>query len=272
MARQRFEAEVPDGMRLGFAQGSEGGMRGLLFDEETNKLVGHAKLFEAEDDDDWRSSTHQGSPSTPPQRDEQYDEFIAAISEALAHLVLRGVGTAAPHVRQWWQDKAAPAFKSTQMKVKSTLKRTTRSKKTDDGIVTGDMVTLNDTEPSDPSNQEDAGLDAIGPTMSSAEARQRFTDAVVAMAFAREQMRRLHNARISDDDGPSELASTLKELSPQRVGEAIHLMLEAEPSMLHRKNLVAFKTSLVTAQLGGDLVPLGNETPEELLRLAEGEQ
>jgi hypothetical protein len=36
--------------------------------------------------------------------------------------------------------------------------------------------------------------------------------------------------------------------------------------------LVAFKTSLLTAQLGGDLVPLGNETPEELLRLAEGEQ
>jgi hypothetical protein len=92
------------------------------------------------------------------------------------------------------------------------------------------------------------------------------------MAFAREQMRHLHNARISDDDGPVELASTLKELSPQRVGEAIHLMLEADPSMLDRENLAAFKMSLVTVQLGVDLVPLRNETPGKRLRLAEGEQ
>jgi len=90
------------------------------------------------------------------------------------------------------------------------------------------------------------------------------------MAFAREQMRRLHNARISDDDGPLELASTLKELSPQRVGEAIHLLLGANPSMLDRENLAVFKTRLVTTRLGGDLVPLGNETPEELLRLGRG--
>lgn len=272
MARQRFEAEVPDGMRLGFAQTSEGGVRGLLFDEETSKLVGHAEFFEAEDEDDWWSSTHPGSPDTPPQRDEEYDELIAAISDALALLVIHGVEAAAPHVRQWWQDKAVPAFKSTQMKVKSTLKRTTRSKKTDDGIVTAKMVTLNDTEPSDPCNQEDVGLEAIGPTMSSAEARQRFTDAVMAMAFARQQMRCLHNARISDDDGPLELASTLKELSPQRVGEAIHLVLEGDPSMLDHENLEAFKMRLVTAQLGGDLVPLETKTPVKLLRLAEGEQ
>jgi len=103
------------------------------------------------------------------------------------------------------------------MKVKSRLKRTTGSKTTDDGIVTADVVTLNDTEPSDPSNQEDAGPEAMGPTMSSAEDRQRFTDAVVALAFAQEQTGLLHNARISDGDGSLELASTLKKLSPQGV-------------------------------------------------------
>jgi len=90
MPKQRFDAEVPDGMRLGFAYGAEGGTRGLLCDEKTDKLIGQAVFFEVEDDDDddWWTSTHQGRPDTQRQRDEERDQLIADIAGTLAFLVV----------------------------------------------------------------------------------------------------------------------------------------------------------------------------------------
>lgn len=213
VVRQRFEAEVPEGMRLGSARSHDGGFRGMLFDEETNKLVTHANFYEVEDDED----------------DEDDDEFVKAISGALALLV---ISSAAPHVRRWWQRKAVPALRSTQLKVRSTWKRTARTSTTD-------LVTARQPEPSDLFS--DDRLQATGLTMTSEEAWRRFTEAVLAMAFARSQMSVLQNASISDDDGPSELARALQELSPERVEDAIHALLEADPSMLDRQNLAAFK-------------------------------
>lgn len=51
MAWQHFKTEVPDGMRLGSATDSEGGVRGLLFDARTNRLVTHALFFRIHDGD-----------------------------------------------------------------------------------------------------------------------------------------------------------------------------------------------------------------------------
>lgn len=51
MAKKRFDVEVPDGQHLGFSRDTDGAYRAHLFDDETNDLVGHAELFEPEDDD-----------------------------------------------------------------------------------------------------------------------------------------------------------------------------------------------------------------------------
>lgn len=48
MAKKRFEVDVPDGQHLGKVRDS-GGTRGLLFDDKTGKLVGHAELREVRD-------------------------------------------------------------------------------------------------------------------------------------------------------------------------------------------------------------------------------
>lgn len=85
--------------------------------------------------------------------------------------------------------------------------------------------------------------------MSSAEAQQRLARAVVAAAYADEQMRLLRNARIIDDDDPLELASKMHELTPERLQSAIHLLLQAEPSMLGHDKLAAFEQTLVASEL-----------------------
>lgn len=101
MARKRVEAEVPDGTRLGFAQDSDGGMRGLLFDEETGKLVGHANLFEYDDYGD-------SNDDPPPERDQDVDVIVEVISQVLTNLLIYSAERAAPHVQNWWNDRARP--------------------------------------------------------------------------------------------------------------------------------------------------------------------
>jgi hypothetical protein len=92
-------------------------------------------------------------------------------------------------------------------------------------------------------------VETTGPEMSSAEAQQRFARAVVAAAYADEQMRLLRNASITDDDDPLELASKMQELTPERLQSAIHLLLQAEPTMLDHDKLAAFEKTLAAGEL-----------------------
>ena len=62
-------------------------------------------------------------------------------------------------------------------------------------------------------------------------------------------MRLLRNARITDDDDPLELASTMHELTPERLQSAIHLLLQAEPTMLDHDRLAAFEQTLVQGEI-----------------------
>jgi len=142
MVRQNFEVEVPDGMHLGFARDGDGALRGLLFDDDTNDLVGHAKLFEPEGD--WSDKPDQSEYLATRSAEE--DELIAQSAAALAALVILGIEIAAPHVKRWWRNQAAPAVRATRARVKSRLKRP--RDKSDDYILAPDVLTLADLQPS----------------------------------------------------------------------------------------------------------------------------
>jgi hypothetical protein len=133
-------------------------------------------------------------------------------------------------------------IKTTGRKVRTTLSRAPglrRIKNEDDLRV-----------PSGPrSGVERSEVVATGPEMSSAEAQQRLARAVLAAAYANEQMRLLQNARITDDDDPLELASKVHELTPERLQSAIHLLLQAEPTMLDHDKLAAFEQTLVEGEV-----------------------
>lgn len=274
MGRRLVAAEVPDGTRLGFSRDGEGGMRGLLFDDETNHLVGHATLYDV---DDHSLDTPQGNSDSSPQRDEDLDVFVEIMAQALASLAIYGIEKAAPPVRNWLKDKAVPAVKSTAVpavkalpgrviatpgKVKARLKRETDSKTTEDGHVVADMVTFGGADASANANGQASGVQVRGPVMSSTEAGQLLSRVVAATAFAREQMRVLHTATIVDDEGPVALASMLNELSPQHLEDAIRSVLAANPRMLERSTSTAIAASLQTRHPDVDLLPLSGAGAE----------
>jgi hypothetical protein len=51
VAKKRFDVEVPDGQHLGVSRGTDGAYRAHLFHDDTNELVGHAELFEVDEDE-----------------------------------------------------------------------------------------------------------------------------------------------------------------------------------------------------------------------------
>jgi hypothetical protein len=240
MRRKLMWVEWDDDARLSRSRKKPGAFSPLTRDSDDR--LGHVTLSDADEDDHEPSSSWPPGPDPDSEWDqEKFEQQVEAVATVLT-LLAEGVVWVAPHIRQWWSDSAKPAIKSTGRKVKTTLSRAPVLRRTTDA----NAVPV----PGRPrSGSERAEVEGTGPEMSSAEAQQRFARAVVAAAYADEQMRLLRNARITDDDDPLELASKMQELTPERLQAAIRLLLQAEPTMLDHDNLAAFEKTLAAGEL-----------------------
>lgn len=232
MAKKLMWVELPDDAHLSSSRKTPGAYSPLTRDSEDR--LGHVTLSDAEENE---YKPPSGWPSDPdPHSERDAEEFDQRVEAVVAVLTVLGVW-AAPHVRQWWSDSAMPAIKTSGSKVKATLLRAPglrRIKNENDVPV-----------PQGPrSGVERSEIETTGPEMSSAEAQHRFASAVLAAAYANEQMRILRNARIGDDDDPLELASKMRELTPERLQSAINLLLQADPTMLDHDKLAALEQTL----------------------------
>lgn len=270
--RKRFDVEIPDGQHLGFSRDSDGAYRAHLFDDETNQLVGHAELFEP-GDDDWGASNVDnayGWESESEDRNEDLDELAEALGNLVALGIITAAALAAPHIKRWWTDKVLPALKSTPARIKSAWKHVARSRSTDEEVITAELVVAE--PPSVQSSSEvDVALEELRVTMTSDEARQRFVAALVAKAFADEQLRLLRAARIEAGEDNAELERALRELTPEQVRDAINRMLANDPALLDRESLAEFGRLVDRGSPDPAYLPLGRAGVREVLRLTDGQ-
>lgn len=227
MARENFDVEVPEGTHLGFSRDTDGAYRAHLFDDETNELVGHAELFEPEDDygagyaPDPEPVYIYVSDDREAQREEDNE-----VADALAALAILGVivaaQKAAPHVKKWWNEQALPFLRD--KRARWFRRRKARVEATQEHV-----TVVAEPAPTE-SNDVFAALDEYRASMSSAEARERFIAALVARLFSEKQLHLLRNARIEDEQGSLELASAMDALTPQELEDGIRAMLEANPT------------------------------------------
>ena len=251
MAWQRFEIDVPDGMRLGEATDSEGGLRGMLFDERTNRLVTFARLFPAHDGPAERPRRAGPQPlrwtaESPNFREQLARAVLEPPLEALHELAVRKGEDAG----QWIHDKTLAGFDS--LKAKLQTLRSASSHASGAATVT----------PRQPKHGSDSGASE---TMTSAEAMERFDEAVLAAAYAGEQLRRLQKAVIVDEDGQPRVAAAGKHFAPDNVVEAILSALEKSPPMLEA-GLASFEERLLAARLAAQPTSLTLEQQAQLER------
>ncbi|MEV7807426.1 hypothetical protein AB0O28_31215 [Microbispora sp. NPDC088329] len=259
--RIRGYYEYPDGLTPGLSK--DGGIHQNLYDDQ-GRLTDHGTFFP---DDE-----NRGDP--PPVFVNVTNEYTSdsqatdplEVEALLGALVLLGaivaLKKAEPYVKRWWNDQALPTLKST-------WNRLARTRMADSRATTAELSTLAGPAPADSSREVLGELEECRASMSSAEARERFVAALTARLFSEEQIKMLCNARIGDDDGSSELNSTMGMLTPKQIGDGIALMLEANPSLLDEATLTELGRILGRSRDGG-YVPLGNEKIKEALRLVDG--
>lgn len=246
---------VRKGARLARSRKSANAHRGMTRDPDTNQ-VGQAEIFLKEENEPnpvalypqgcLDSDLHESEARAQERR-----ENAELLIEALVQIGVRLTEKAAPHVGKWWYEQALPVLKAkwndqALPSVKAKWSSVARSRTSDRGAEAAEDLQEVITASGDQRT-----------TMSGAEARKRFAAAVMARIYSDGQLRLVRNARIVDEgeDGPVELGAT-DDLTPQRIGEYVALMLEANPSLLGEDTLAELGKLVTIIRAAGGYIPI----------------
>jgi len=256
---------VPEGMHLRHSRDDEGRYRALLFENDTNKMVGPPELENRPDDDDANEYVYQPQPIAPSSESDEELTLgeLVAVAAVVAGIV--GIIKAAPHVIRWWQEKAVPSLTRTWNRLVDP-----HGEKSTDQTVTTELEVLSETATADFSTAVGFAIQDNRTPMSTDEAQQRLAAMLAAAAFIAQQMRLLSNARLEDDAAFPALKAAMEHLTTQQVTDSINLMLESNTNHLLDD---ALSVQLMTffggggRDLDGQYVPLKNDRVRDALRL-----
>jgi hypothetical protein len=251
--RKRFDVEIPDGQRLGFSRDTDGAYRAHLFDVETNDLVGHAELFEPDEEPSSPSIEYVYVPSSGAAEEGSHQLSAEELAE-LIDLVIRAAVAAAPHIRKWWT-----AFKA--RRAGQPISKRIPHRREDHGPSIPPRVAPLVAGPAPVQSNTELAIafqdDRI--RMSSVEARERFVAALLAREFSDAQMKLLQDALIEDEQGPVELEGAIGTLTPHDVAETLKGILQRNPSLLGQGTPTELIPILGGGRADGELVPLKAE-------------
>lgn len=219
-----YEPVVPKGQHLGTSHEVDGAVTGHLFDDDTNKLQGHAAWREV-DEPEYNYSSH--NDYEPPRQLTQEEIDQAAELAALIILgIVKAVVVASPHVKRWWDQRVV-------LTVKSAWKRIPKPRNAKSQITPASNASVSrPTFVASPTGVEIAVAESKI-TMSGSEWERRFRAMLSGGAFQENQRQILSNAQIEDDSNVMESQESTEQLTPQQFADRIKLTLEANPSLLN---------------------------------------
>ncbi|GAA2999269.1 hypothetical protein GCM10020229_09510 [Kitasatospora albolonga] len=248
---------VRKGSRLTQSRKTAGANRGMTRDPDTNQ-VGQAEIFLKDDEPEPIGYQLYDQPG-----DDHYDrheeeararkrqENAEFLAEVLVEVGLKLAEKAAPHVIKWWSEQALPAVRTrwNERALPSVRARwSSITRKRAIGRRAGDAAEIHQEVETAPNDQRT--------TMSGTEARRRFASALTARIYSDGQLRLLRNARIVDEGeaGPEEL-DVRDDLTPQRIGEYVAAILEADPSLLGHDTLAELEKVVARIRADGGRAP-----------------
>ncbi len=256
---------VPEGMHLRHSRDNEGNYRALLFENDTNKMVGPPELENRPADDEANEYIHEPQPMTPSGEMEEDLTLGELVAVAAVVAGIAGIIKAAPHIIRWWQEKALPGLSRRWNRLVDP-----RDARNHDQTATAELEALSETATVDFSRAVGSAIQDNRTPLSAGEAQQRLAAMLAAAAFIVQQMRLLSSARIQDDPAFPALRATMERLTAQQVTDSINLMLESNTNHLLDDVL---SVQLMTffggggRDIEGEYVPLRNDRIRDVLRL-----
>jgi hypothetical protein len=251
-----------EGTHLASSNDTEGASRGILFDNDTNKLVAHAEWVKVDE------SEHEGHYSYDYQENQQKVE-LSPEEQELAQFVgeVIGAGTlyvlteyVAPHVNRWWQNKALPTMNQ-KWKIFIDKRKDWLSPKGNkpSQLHANEIVTSNETIPGMFSHELEEAHERYMNDMTSEEAQRELLDIFILSALLITKIRKLSNARIINGDKPGEYLEGQKILetltAPKYIG-SINQILERNPQLIEEKAAVLSEILRRNLVLNGQYVPI----------------
>lgn len=254
MGRQLYELIPEDGKHLADSRNTEGAVRGVYLDDETNKPCGAGEFIPVDTDDESGDSVCDYTP------DESLDGDTLAFAGILAIGV--GIGMAAtkvyPRVKKWVTITAVPGVKKFWKKI--TQKEPEQAS---ERIAAGIEPTL--MRPEDFSRSIDLAVNEFRADMSSKEAQQHLLNIMCAAMYMANEIRQLSNAVLKDEDRLA-WRDTLEKLTTQSVTDGINRILEGDVLALDKPQSETLAEYLGDTLISnGIFVPIDNERIKDAL-------
>jgi hypothetical protein len=215
-----YEPVVPKGQHLGTSHEVNGAVTGHLFDDETNKLQGHAAWREVDEPEYDYSSPDNEEPPRPLTQEEI--EQIAELAALIIFGIVKAVAVTSPHIKRWWDEQVLPIAKSAWKRIP---KPRNGNRQVASAAPRAAFI-------ASPGGVEIAVAESKI-TMSSTEWQQRFQAMLAAGAFQENQRQILSSAQIEVEDNALSARESAEQLTPQQFADRIKLMLKANPSLLN---------------------------------------
>lgn len=251
------------GTHLAESKDTPGAVRGTLLSDSNRQLAGQAEFIKVEDNnyDFYTSPTYDGMDKPAELTDEER-EMAELLGEFAAALILALVTAAAPHVKRWWQDKAAPGIKRKWREIKDkkvSKRQRSKSVESENQVEVEETLLLIDRTYEEYQND-----------MTSVEAQKELLDIFILTAITEAKIRRLSNSRVVNEKNPfeyiegKEIAEKLS--SPQFV-DSINEILQTNPVLLDEKTPILSFVLGHTLIQDGEFVPIQNEAVREIFAL-----
>lgn len=226
----------------------------------------HVEIRYKDDADGVASSPAPTDHDAPPSDEDtetthQKSREQEELEEALGLLLMLGLFKAAewaqPRLKRFWSEHVIPFF----IGKRDRWRQRRAQRKIGPQTHSEGPTALALTTGIDATKVVSDSLVAYEATMTSAEARQHFTEALVAQHFADMKIRLLAQARIEDGGLPPEMAGAIQALTPAQVENALNSMLTSKPT------LVGDLESFLQVNRNEGRRQLGSEEMKAVLRL-----
>jgi hypothetical protein len=234
---KKYWVEIPVGMHLGSSRDSEGS-RGLLFDDKTNTLQGHADLFEVEEDDDYEYSSGNDESEDRPLTEEELEQAILGIVVlvTITAMAIYAFNTKAlPRIRAWWASSVVPRLERFKKRLRSA------SDEPDHEVALGivkERVNVSGINTVEFSRELDVALHEYRDRMTGAEAHERLRAIEFAEAFIAEQRQAIANADFDLRDYFAEINNHVERFAQRPLPATSQRMLSGTP-LVQAEMLVA---------------------------------
>lgn len=246
-----FKPIVPDGQHLGDSHSHPGAYNGLLFDDETGHLVGHAAWEWVDEGDtylyDSRPDPHDEQNAAPrPLTEEEMEMAIQMIT-----LVVAGITTAAiqlmPHLKRLWKRVIVPGAARLSHRVRTFLRGGPSSPDTDRFEPLVEDPREEDSTPASRNSTGGADLVVFEPSFEMAESEwlNRYRAMIFAARFSKEQERILTEATVVKD---SKAGMETNSLTPKQFAHLLATKIAAHPEILTVEVLEALRSSMKSTQ------------------------